>query len=176
MDIRLHARNSDLDDGFRRTAEQKLAKATKVYDGIGDLDLEITERTNPRRAAERYKLELTTAAAGRTLRIEAAAATPEAALDELSDRFTSQLRRLKERMIDRSRKAGEVAPPPPPAFDEDEVVRVKQFVMKPMTVEEAALQMDLLGHDFFFFLNAGSDRQSVLYRRKDGRLGLIEPA
>ncbi len=55
-------------------------------------------------------------------------------------------------------------------------MRTKQFVMKPMSVEEAALQMELLGHDFFFFLNSASDKQSVLYRRRDGRLGLIEPA
>jgi putative sigma-54 modulation protein len=48
--------------------------------------------------------------------------------------------------------------------------------MKPMTVDEATLQMDLLGHEFFFFLNARTDKQSVLYRRRDGRLGLIEPA
>jgi putative sigma-54 modulation protein len=59
---------------------------------------------------------------------------------------------------------------------EAEVVRIKQFVMKPMTIDEAALQMELLGHDFYFFLNGASARQSVLYRRRDGRLGLIEPA
>jgi putative sigma-54 modulation protein len=56
------------------------------------------------------------------------------------------------------------------------VVRTKQFIMKPMTMEEAVLQMDLVGHDFFFFLNSATDKQSVLYRRRDGRLGLIEPA
>lgn len=176
MKVQLHSRNGHLDDGFRATAEQKLTKAAKVFDGVGDVDLEVSERTNPRRAAERYKLELTTSAGGRILRVESAAATPEAALDDLTDRFTRQLRRLKERMIERNRKAG--APPPvePAGVDGHEVVRVKQFVMKPLTVEEAALQMEMLGHEFFFFLNQASDRQSVLYRRRDGRLGLIEPA
>lgn len=176
MKVQLHSRNGQIDDGFRAVAEQKLGKAARVFDGIGDVDLELSERTNPRRSAERFKLELTTSAGGRVLRVEAAAATPEAALDDLSDRFTRQLRRMKERMIDRNRKAS--APPVPQAqdFDSHEVVRVKQFVMKPMTVEEAALQMEMLGHEFFFFLNMATDRQSVLYRRRDGRLGLIEPA
>jgi putative sigma-54 modulation protein len=60
--------------------------------------------------------------------------------------------------------------------EETEIVRIKQFVMKPMTVEEAMLQMELVGHDFYFFHNAATGRESVLYRRRDGRLGLIEPA
>jgi putative sigma-54 modulation protein len=60
--------------------------------------------------------------------------------------------------------------------DETEIVRIKQFVMKPMTVEEAILQMELIGHDFYFFHNVASGHQSVLYRRRDGRMGLIEPA
>jgi len=57
-----------------------------------------------------------------------------------------------------------------------EIVKVKQFVMKPMTPEEAALQMETLGHDFFFFHSADSDLPTVLYRRRDGAYGLIEPA
>jgi putative sigma-54 modulation protein len=63
-----------------------------------------------------------------------------------------------------------------PAEADSEIVRLKQFVMKPMTIDEAILQMELLGHDFFFFHHASTDKNSVLYRRHDGRLGLIEPA
>ena len=60
------------------------------------------------------------------------------------------------------------------AREADEIVRVKRFTMKPMNVAEAQLQMEMLGHDFFFFLNSANSRHSVLYRRRDGRLGLIE--
>lgn len=177
MDVRLHARNTELDDGFRETALEKLRRAVKVFDGAGDVDLELSEEHNPRLANEKFRVELTAPAGHRTVRVVSTAATPEAALDDAVDRFARQLRRLKEKLIDRSRRA----PEPAVADDggtpsEPEVVRVKQFVMKPMTVEEAALQMELLGHDFFFFLNASTDRQSVLYRRRDGHLGLIEPA
>lgn len=178
MEVRLHARNTAVEEPFRRAVEEKVGRADRVYEGIGDVDVELSEEHNPRLVDGRYQIELTSAANGRIVRITSSAATPEAALDLAVDRFLRQLRRLKERLIDRNRKSAAVFEPgsAPEIPESSEVVRVKQFVMKPMTVEEAALQMDLLGHDFFFFLNAGNDRQSVLYRRRDGRLGLIEPA
>ena len=110
------------------------------------------------------------------LRIETAAPTPDAALDDAVDRFTRTLRRHKERLIDSHRKREAAAPVEETAPVDQEIVRLKQFVMKPMTLDEAVLQMELLGHDFFFFHHAATDKNSVLYRRNDGRLGLIEPA
>ncbi len=155
--------------------EDKVGRAGRVFDHDTRVDVEVSEEHNPRRAPERFRIELTSSVGGRLLRIASDAATPEAALDDAVERFTRQLRRLKERTIDGRRKTGapqvEVERP-----ESEEVVRTKQFTMKPMTLEEAALQMDLVGHDFFFFLNSGTDKQSVLYRRRDGRLGLIEPA
>lgn len=139
------------------------------------VDVEVIEESNPRLADERVRIEITASVAGRPLRVESAASTLDTALDTVIDRMTRRMRRMKERIIDRSRR-GETASPPPEAAESEEIVRVKQFVMKPMTVEEAALQMDMLDHSFFFFHNSASDLQSVLYRRRDGRLGLIEPA
>jgi putative sigma-54 modulation protein len=178
MNVTVHTRNAALTDGFRASAAEKLSHAARVFEQqAGDIDIEVVEEHNPRRSGERYRLEVTTSAAGHVVRIIAAANTPEAALDEAVDRFNRQLRRLKERLIERGRRSqpgggGGISP----TEGEAEIVRVKQFVMKPMSVEEAALQMELLGHDFYFFLNGASGRQSVLYRRRDGRLGLIEPA
>jgi putative sigma-54 modulation protein len=176
--VTVHTRNAAIADGFRASAEEKLVRAAKVFDRTGDIDLEVSEEHNPRLADERYRLEVTAPAAGQVIRIVASADTPEAALDLAVDRFTGQLRKLKERLIDRHRKvqAQNAAIVEAPQEAEPEVVRVKQFVMKPLTVEEAALQMEMLGHDFFFFLNDATGRQSVLYQRRDGRLGLIEPA
>jgi putative sigma-54 modulation protein len=176
LEIRVHARGTDLDPVFRASVEDKLQKAAKVFDHAGDVDVELTEEHNPRRSDDKFRLELTSLTGGRVLRIEAAAPTPEAALDDAVDRFTKTMRRLKERLIDSHRRRDNEPVPPPDLDPESEIVRVKQFVMKPMTIEEATLQMELLGHDFFFFLHAGTDRNSVLYRRNDGRLGLIEPA
>jgi putative sigma-54 modulation protein len=155
-----------------------LGHAARVFEHkVGDIDVEVTEEHNPRLAAERFRLEVTASAAGHLIRVITAAATAEAAVDSAVDRFNQQLKKLKERLIDRHRRHEPRHDGPPAAGEpSNEIVRVKQFVMKPMTVEEAALQMELLGHDFFFFHNAGSGLQSVLYRRRDGQLGLIEPA
>jgi putative sigma-54 modulation protein len=176
LDIRVHARGTELDPGFRAAVEEKLQKAAKVFDHAGDVDVELTEEHNPRRSGDKYRLELTSLTGGRMLRIEASASTPDAALDDAVDRFTRTMRRFKEKVIDRHRKRENEMSSLPPLDGETEVVRLKQFVMKPMTIDEAILQMELLGHDFFFFLHSGTDKNSVLYRRNDGRLGLIEPA
>ncbi len=155
--------------------EDKVGHAGRVFDHDTRVDVEVSEERNPRRAPERYRIELTSSVGGRFLRIASDAATPEAALDDAVERFTRQLRRMKERTIDGRRRTetpqAEVERP-----ENEEVVRTKQFIMKPMTLDEAVLQMDLVGHDFFFFLNSATDKQSVLYRRRDSRLGLIEPA
>jgi len=176
LEIRVHARGTSLEPMFRDAVQEKLQKAAKVFDHAGDVDVELTEEKNPRRTDDRYRLELTSLTSGRLLRIEASAPTPEAALDDAVDRFTRTMRRFKERVIDRHRRAEEDLAREATTDTRSEIVRVKQFVMKPMTVEEATLQMELLGHDFFFFHHAGNDKNCVLYRRNDGRLGLIEPA
>ncbi|MDH4118677.1 MAG: ribosome-associated translation inhibitor RaiA [Acidimicrobiia bacterium] len=174
MDVRLHTRNTTIDDRFRTVVEDKVGHAGRVFDHDTTVDVELTEERNPRR--ERFRIELSTSIAGRFLRVASDAPTPEAALDDAIDRFTRQLRRTKERTIDRGRRGAASHADDSVTSDEPEVVRTKQFVMKPMLIEEAALQMDMVGHDFFFFLNATTHKQSVLYRRRDGRLGLIEPA
>lgn len=177
MEVRLHARNATIDDQFRAAAVEKVSHAGRVFEHTAHVDVEVSEERNPRRSDDRFRIELTSAVNGRVLRIATAAGTPEAALDDAVDRFTHQLRRHKERLITSNRKAAQSGPGEvEPGWEEAEIVRTKQFVMKPLSVQEAALQMDLLGHDFFFFLNSGSEKQSVLYRRRDGRLGLIEPA
>lgn len=178
MEVRIHTRGTTIDDRVRALATEKLAHAAKVFEGqVGDLDVEFSEAHNPRLAAEKYRMEVTTKAAGRSIRVVSSAPSAEAAVDLGVDRFNLQLKRLKEKLIGKHRKPAPKEPSEPSEIESpNEIVRIKQFVMKPMTVEEAVLQMELLGHDFFFFHNDESQRQSVLYRRRDGQLGLIEPA
>jgi putative sigma-54 modulation protein len=176
LEIIVHGRNADLSEGDRSATQTRVAHATRVFEqAVEKIDVELFEESNPRQGDERFRVELTAFAAGRVVRIEAAAAFVEAAVDDAVDRLTRQLRRLKERLITRNRQSDRL-PPAPVVEYLDEIVRVKQFVMKPMTIDEAILQLDMLGHSFFFFHNADTDRHSVLYRRRDGRLGLIEPA
>ena len=183
MDVKMHGRNFQIDDRFRESAASKISRAAKFFDGLNSVDVEVTEEGNPRIADERFRVEITASAAGNVVRVVGAASTPEAALDATSERFGQQLKKLKGRLITRSRRAdnkylNEQVELVDDSFEPDalEIVKVKQFVLKPMTPEEAALQMETLGHDFFFFQSADSDLPSVLYRRRDGAFGLIEPA
>jgi putative sigma-54 modulation protein len=152
VNVRVKSRHGEANDGFREAAEVKLGRAAKGFDAVDAIEVELDEHKT-RRPDQRFRLE-----------------------DDAVDRFSRQLLRLKDRIIDGHRKPADQ----PGAVEEPdghaEVVRVKQFIMKPVSVDEAALQMDLLGHSFFFFLNAATDKQCVLYRRADGRLGMIEPA
>jgi putative sigma-54 modulation protein len=181
VDIRVHMKHIDLTDELRDLARDKVTHAVRVFDGAVDsVALEFSERQNPRRADERFRMEITTLVTGRVVRVEAAAPEPRTAIDQATDRFERRLRDLKERLITTHRR-GEKRLNDPEWRDEDEredrvlaIDRVKRFEVKPMTTEEAALQMELLGHSFYLFLNADTDRYSVLYRRSEGSLGLIE--
>lgn len=175
--IQLHSRHVEIDEDFREAAESKIAHAARFFDGAGDADVELSEEQNPRLTPEKYRVEITCRAGGHLVRVESASSTPMAALDLAVDRFEKQLRRLRDRMVQRSRQPRQDKSETPALGDqlEPEIVRVKQFQLKPMTPEEAILQLDMLGHEFFYFHNADTDLGSVLYRRRDGAYGLIEP-
>lgn len=184
MDVLLHGKNLQISEPLRETAERKIRHAARFFDeDHATVDVEFIEEHNPRLAAERHRIQITAPVAGQVIRVESAAPDQESALDVAVDKFEEQLRRLKDRLITRSRTDEHKRLNVPDLSDEieeepafPEIVRVKQFVMKPMTPEEASLQMEMLDHSFFFFLNAETDLASVLYRRRDGSLGLIEPA
>jgi putative sigma-54 modulation protein len=179
LDVQVHGKNTHVTDDIRAVAEEKVRHAARIFGDGAAADVEFTEWHNPR-IAGRHRVEITTHAKGHTVRVEASAGDERSALDLAVDKFEQQLRRLKERLVQRSRPHGK---PSSPSSGEASatagpapVVRVKQFELRPMSVDEATLQMDLLGHDFFYFLDADSGRYSVLYYRKDGTLGLIVPA
>lgn len=191
MDVRVHGKNMQVDDSVRRLADEKVRHAGRILDDGGVADVEFTERHNPRMADGRYRVEITTHMKGHTVRVESAAVDDRAALDLAVDKFERQLRRLKERLIQRNRNRNEVTTldglsdfaelldGSDDNADDDTgkvVVRTKTFEMRPMSVDEASLQMEMLGHDFFFFLDAELGTHSVLYHRNDGTLGLIQPA
>ncbi|MFQ5554422.1 MAG: ribosome hibernation-promoting factor, HPF/YfiA family [Acidimicrobiia bacterium] len=180
MDVRVHGKNMQVAESVRALATDKVLHAARILDVISAADVEFVEEHNPRIAA-RFLVEITSRAHGHTVRAQGTAHDDRSALDIAIDRFERQLRKLKERMIQRSRKAtNKQLNPRDIATDEEgdegpRIVRNKRFAMRPMTPEEAALEMEMLGHDFFFFLDASSGMHCVLYHRRDGSLGLIEP-
>jgi putative sigma-54 modulation protein len=181
VNVRIHGRNTEIADDVRDLALEKVEHAGRIFDDVTNVDVEFSENGNPRRTDGRYRVEITSNAAGQIVRVESDAFDARAALDTASDKYERQLRRLKERLIQRSRKPSHKDLNPVPntvddLHDRDAViVKKKRFAMRPMSVEEAVLQMEMLGHDFFVFLDADTGRQSVLYYRRDGDLGMIEP-
>ena len=165
---------------MRDFARDRVEHAGRIFDNGGDVDVEFTESKNPRRPDGRYRVEITTHTAGRIVRVEAEAAEERTAVDLASDRYERQLRKLKTKLIQRNRVSNKDLNHVSSHSDDEEdrgveIVKTKRFLMKPMSAEEAALQMDLLGHEFFFFLDAESGHHCVVYRRRDGNVGLIEP-
>jgi putative sigma-54 modulation protein len=182
VEVQVRGKRMSVGDGLRRAAEDKVAHSARVFELTGTVDVEFTVEPNPRQSEERCRVEITAKAAGHLVRVEAAAPEHRSALDLAVDKLERQLSRLKERLVERHRRGGDkqlnsasegVEETSGPA--DLQIERVKRFAVKPMTPQEAALQMELLGHSFYLFLNAESDRYSVLYRRRGGSLGLIEP-
>ena len=182
MEVHVRGKRMTVGDDLRRIAEEKVARSARSFEGAGPIGVEFTDEANPRQADERCRVEITTKAAGQLVRVEAAAFDHRSALDLAVDKLERQLSRLKERLVERHRRGGDKQLNSTSAGVEEiggaadpQIERVKRFVVKPMTPQEAALQMELLGHSFYLFLNAETERYSVLYRRRGGSLGLIEP-
>ncbi len=182
-------KNTDVSEKLRAHAERKLAKVQRFDDRILAMDVEFSEERNPR-VADSHRVEVTVTTKSRLVRAQASAPDPLAAIDQVLDRLKSQITKLKGRRVDRTQNAEGVkamaallddgdedqrAPGRPTGTEDALFARRKQIEMKPMTPEEAVERMDLLGHDFFLFTNAETERANVVYRRRSGDFGLIEP-
>jgi ribosome hibernation promoting factor len=191
MEIVVRAKNTEIDPGLQEITREKLAKLTRFGMDIFRVEVDFSEIRNPR-VHECELCEVTVHVKGHFVKAHASSTDQISALDLVIDKVEHQVARLKERKVDRKhrpRRKRLSAPPPLEEWDEDatagegavgngaghaEIIRTKQFTAKPMSVEEAALQMDLLGHDFYLFKDAQTGHATVLYRRRDGHLGLIE--
>lgn len=137
-------------------------------------------RVNLRVIKKRHTVEVTIYAHGTIFRAEESSEDMYASVDLVVDKLTRMIRKYKNRMENRHRVVQAAVRPTNtvihPEDDEEqfELVRVKQFEYKPMEVDEAIMQMDLLGHNFFVFTNASSGEVNVVYKRNDGGYGLIE--
>lgn len=180
MEVIVRGRNVDVTDRMRSAAEEKVARLARHHDGWEHVEVNFIEERNPRISA-REVCEATVRGHGRIVRAKAASGDPLASLDLVVDKLEHQIGKLKSRLMSRShprRQPVEWAPPDDGDDDHGEgpprIVKVKQFDIKPMTPEEAALQMDVLGHDFYLFTNADTGVAAVVYRRNDGDVGLID--
>ncbi len=193
MEIVVRGRDLQVSDRLRRVAREKLARIARFTHDAGRVEVEFSELGH-HRSGDTQVCEVTVHLKGHFVKAHVAARDHEAALDLVVDKVEHQVAKIKEKRVSRSHPRpgrrtsttnGGVAGSPAPAIDlvddeddeddgEPRIVKTKRFTVKPMTPEEAALQMDLLDHAFFLFMNAENGRAAVLYRRRDGDLGLIE--
>jgi putative sigma-54 modulation protein len=186
MDVVVFGRHAEVDPELRTITNEKLARLTKYATDVRRIDVDFGE-SRTRRADDSHTCEILVHLNHHLVKGTASAIEHVVALDLALDKVEQQMRRLHERRVRRrntfrSRNGANGSEPPPAAIEpeadaDDEgpmIVKTKQFAVKPMHPEEAVLQMELLGHDFFLFTSTESGRAAVLYRRNDGNLGLIE--
>lgn len=177
MKLQVKGRNLEVTDAIRSYAQEKLGKLDRQLHDPTRVELELMVERNPS-IAENQIAEATIWTKGPILRARESSHDMKASIDQLVEKLERQVTRYREkRQRKASRRDGVVANEPPgiPVEGEAVIVKSKQFAVKPMTAEEAVLQLELVGHDFFVFRNADSGDVNVVYRRRDGAYGLIEP-
>jgi putative sigma-54 modulation protein len=180
MQFQVRGRNLEVSDAIRNYAEAKLGKLERQLKDPR-VELELTVERNPSIAAN-HVAEATIWTKGPVLRAREASSDMRASIDQLVDKLERQVTRYKRKGRDRRRRAARAPGPssdvtPVVADEEVEpmIVKTKQFAVNPLTPEEAVEQLELVGHDFFVFRSADSGEVNVVYRRRDGDYGLIEP-
>ncbi len=176
LPVRFVTHDVPLADEFQEHAQKALTSLQRIFSNMQEAEVEV------RKERGQFVVEVTLKVARYLLRAQERGRSIRAAFDLTLDKIDRQLHRYKERLIDRRRHAKplglSVHPPSPPSpvtGSPPPIARIKRFPVKPMSVDEAAMQMDLLGHDFFVFVNAETGKVNVLYRRLAGDLGLLEP-
>jgi ribosomal subunit interface protein len=195
VDIVVKGRHTEVAERFRGHAEEKLAKIGKLDGKVSRIDVELCEEHNPRLADQRSRVELTCRTRGPVVRAEAAAGDPYAALDLASSRLEARLRKAADRrrihhgirtpisvatataaLSAAAQPANGSGPAEADADAEEEpalLVREKMHEAPPMTLDQALLEMELVGHDFYLYVDADHGLPSVVYRRRGYDYGVI---
>lgn len=184
MEITITGRRMPITDPIRAYAEEKIGNSMKVMD-INPLTAEVVLQVekNPANPTP-AKCEVTMRARGHIIRVEETDENMYAAIDVAAAKVLRQLRKYKTRIIDKKiadapAKAGaklDIDGLMQELSADDEVVRVKELVLEPLTEEEALVQIDLLGHDFFAYIDRDTNAVNILYRRDNGGYGLLKAA
>jgi ribosome hibernation promoting factor len=176
--LQVKGKNVDVTDSLRDYALQKLGKLEKHLNDAARLELELHVEKNPS-ISQNQVAEATVWTKGPVLRARESSTDMKASIDQLVEKLERQARRYRDKRRRGPSRGnndqGVEAIPVVPSEETPVIVKTKQFAIKPMTPEEAVLQLELIGHDFFVFQNADTNDVNVVYRRRDGNYGLIEP-
>ena len=173
MNITISGKNVEVTDALRNTINEKLGKLERYF--TPDTNVIVTLSVEK----ERQKIEVTIPVKGRIIRSEQVSNDMYISIDLVEEVIERQLRKYKNKIIDKKQNAANFQK----AYIENDymenedikIVRTKKFPVKPMYPEDACVQMELLGHNCFVFMNADTDQVNVVYKRKGGTYGLIEP-
>ena len=174
MRFTITGRNLEVTPGLKAAVEEKIGKLDRYFNP----DTEVTLTMSIQK--ERQNIEVTIPVKGTLLRAEESSNDMYVSIDLVEEVIERQLKKYKNKLIDKKQAAAAFTP----QFleedhndqdDEIRIVKTKRFGMKPMDPEEACFQMELLGHNFYVFLNADTDEVNVVYKRKGNTYGLIEP-
>ena len=197
MQVTVSARHTEVPENLRVMAEEKIGKLGRFVEGLEHAEVHFSEHKNPR-IADKEVCEVTIEGHGHHVRCKVQAADGYQAIDKAYDKLEHQLHKLKTKLTRRHQGKpkghkktdglGAVAVIPEvsdevveevvaePATSGPRIVKSKRFAIHPMTADEAAERMELIGHGFFFFTNIETSRSAVVYRRDDGDVGLIDEA
>ncbi|MEH7545157.1 MULTISPECIES: ribosome hibernation-promoting factor, HPF/YfiA family [Bacillaceae] len=180
MKYNVRGENIEVTPAIREYVEKKISKLERYFTEAPDAKVNVNLRFNQDKSS---KVEVTIPLQQLVLRAEETNVDMYAAIDLITDKLERQIRKHKTKVNRKFREKGEpsftfAAPESSETHDYDEedleLVRTKRFDLKPMDSEEAILQMNMLGHSFYVFTNSDTNRTNVVYKRKDGRYGLIE--
>lgn len=173
MKVTVVAKNIELTNALKEIVEKKIRKLEKYFEG------DVSAKATLSVQKSRHTIEVTIPFNGVILRGEESTDDMYKSLDLVGDKLERQIRKQKTRLSRRNNgsvRFAEVKDDDVNINDDDgTLVKVKKFGVKPMNSEEAILQMDLLGHNFFVYQDADSSKVNVVYKRKDGNYGLLEP-
>jgi putative sigma-54 modulation protein len=172
MQLSVKGRNLEVTDALRTYAEEKVQRMGRYLEGIGSGHVVLSVEKH------RQIAEVTLRVRDLTVRAEESTDDMYSSIDLVAEKLERQILRHKERIVahmDRPVHREDRQSVSSAGAAEARVVKTKRFAVKPAEVEEAVLQMDLLGHSFYVFRNARTDEVNVVYRRRDGHYGLIEP-
>ena len=167
-------RNIEVTDGLKEAVEEKLGKLDRFF--APDTEVKVTLSVEK----ERQKIEVTIPVKGSIIRSEQVSNDMYVSIDLVEEVIERQLKKYKNKLIDKQQDAAAFAQEyiDKEYVDDDadvKIIRTKKFDIKPMYPEDACVQMELLGHNFFVFCNAETDQVNVVYKRKGSTYGLIEP-
>ena len=166
-------KNIEITESLKDIAIQKISKLEKFFTAEATANIKMSVER------KEQKIEVTIPIKGSVIRAEEHDETMYAAIDLVVDKLERQLVKHRQKISDRHRQSGSFKNDYL-NFEDDEddelkIVRTKRFAMKPMDAEEACMELELLGHDFFVFRSSETDEVNVVYKRKNGAFGLIEP-